>query len=188
MPAKAACQSTSMRDVSPLSLASSHRGSLPVTGLVFTPIPCRSRLAGEGGVSVDINAGCQSAFAGKPAPTRDLYRSQDWSTPPIPCRSRLAGESGVSVDINAGCQSAFAGKPAPTGDLCRSQDWCSPRFPVGAGLPAKAACQSTSMRDVSPLSLASQLPHEIFAGHRTGDAVAVGRTFIAPAATPGRRG
>jgi hypothetical protein len=32
-------------------------------------IHCRSRLAGEGGVSGDEGVGCAGLFAGKPAPT-----------------------------------------------------------------------------------------------------------------------
>jgi hypothetical protein len=31
--------------------------------------PCRSWLAGDGGVSAHINIGCAGLFAGKPAPT-----------------------------------------------------------------------------------------------------------------------
>ena len=113
LPAKAVCQSTSMLAVRPLSLASQLlQGSL-ASQLCSTPIPCRSRLAGEGGLSVDIDAGCPAAFAGKPAPT-GICRVHRIVVTPIPCRSRLAGEGGVSVDIDAGCQTAFAGKPAPT--------------------------------------------------------------------------
>src|SRR3990167_1553650 len=74
-----------------------------------------------------------------------------------PCRSRLAGESGGSVDIDVGCWAAFAGKPAPTRNWRRAWGLLSTQPPVGAGLPAKAVGQATSMLNVSPPSRAS--PH-----------------------------
>jgi hypothetical protein len=43
--------------------------------------PCRSWLASEDGVSVDIDAEYQSAFASKPAPTVYLCRARDLYTP-----------------------------------------------------------------------------------------------------------
>ena len=38
-------------------------------GLTLTQNPCRSGLAREGGVTVNIDVGCYGLFAGKPAPT-----------------------------------------------------------------------------------------------------------------------
>ena len=77
-------QSTLMPAVRPLSLASQLlqgsspgtafvydpiTGSLPGIEFVCAPINCRSWLASEGAGSVDIDASCQTAIAGKPAPT-----------------------------------------------------------------------------------------------------------------------
>jgi hypothetical protein len=49
--------------------AGSYRESGAHTNPVAGEIPCRSWLASEEAVSVDIDVGCQSAFASKPAPT-----------------------------------------------------------------------------------------------------------------------
>jgi hypothetical protein len=70
LPAKAVCQATGMLDVPASSLASQLlQGFSANTGFVSHTTHCRSRLAGEGGVSGNRDAGCAGLFAGKPAPT-----------------------------------------------------------------------------------------------------------------------
>jgi hypothetical protein len=70
LPAMAVCQATVMLDVPASSLA----GQLPqffVVSLAIAddPIPCRSWLAGDDGVSGDSDIECAGLFAGRPAPT-----------------------------------------------------------------------------------------------------------------------
>ena len=72
MPAKAVGQAMEMLAVPASSLAS-QRLQVYWALAEFAPglILCRSRLAGEGGVSGDGDVGCAGLFAGKPAPTED---------------------------------------------------------------------------------------------------------------------
>jgi len=46
-----------------------NRGDLLAGDLIAQRNPCGSGLARDGGVSGDIDAGCDGLFAGKPAPT-----------------------------------------------------------------------------------------------------------------------
>ncbi|CAI8883731.1 hypothetical protein EMIT0P218_20503 [Pseudomonas sp. IT-P218] len=50
---------------------------MPGTEFEYDPINCRSWLASEGAGSVDIDVECQTAFAGKPAPTGDFRQTRD---------------------------------------------------------------------------------------------------------------
>ncbi|AZO83211.1 hypothetical protein BOO88_13200 [Stutzerimonas stutzeri] len=52
--------------------------------------PCGSGLARDGGVSVDINFGCHTAFASRLAPTGDVGQGLNFWSTPIECRSELA--------------------------------------------------------------------------------------------------
>jgi hypothetical protein len=70
LPAMAVCQAMEMLAVPASSLASQL---LQIVGCCrewrLAVNPCRSRLAGDGGVSGDGDVGCAGLFAGKPAPT-----------------------------------------------------------------------------------------------------------------------
>ena len=74
-----------------------------------------------------------------------------------PWGSGLARESGVSVDIAVEC----------AGPVSSEHKDCVRRGSnVGAGLPAKAVCQSTLMLNVPSPSRASPLPHSISSEHK----------------------
>ncbi len=77
---------------------------------------------------------------------------------PINCGSGLARDSEVSVNINAGCTGLIASKLAPTGFSGVLRFGVRHKSTVGAGLPAIAEGQSTSMPDVPASSRASSLP------------------------------
>ena len=140
--AKAACQARTMSDGPTSSRASAllqWNGVHPVrttsAGDGFHRT-CRSRLAGEGGVSGDDDVGWADVFAGKRAPTMDgVHPAGSCSIGGMHAsgncvhsaglhfdraglhhirRSRLAGEGGVSGDDDVGWADVFAGKRAPT--------------------------------------------------------------------------
>ncbi|CAI8922014.1 hypothetical protein EMIT0P218_400016 [Pseudomonas sp. IT-P218] len=70
MPAMVVGQAMEMLAVPASSLASQLLQVCRVLpGIATGGDPCRSRLAGEGGVSGDGDVGCAGLFAGKPAPT-----------------------------------------------------------------------------------------------------------------------
>jgi hypothetical protein len=70
LPAKAVGQAREMLAVPASSLASQRlQVYWALAEFASGLIHCRSRLAGEGGVSGDGDAGCTGLFAGKPAPT-----------------------------------------------------------------------------------------------------------------------
>ncbi len=120
--------------------------------------PCGSGLARDGGVSVNINAGCYGLIAGKPAPTvlrcstyLCSHTIQCGSKRPCanpadntsPCGSGLARDGGVSVNINAGCYGLIAGKPAPTVLKC-STYLCSHTIQCGSKRPCANPADNTS--------------------------------------------
>jgi len=121
------------------SLLGSHASPahLPITRLETTPLLCRSKLARDDGVSVHINAECQSAIASKLAPPTGTFDSFSPGVPP-------------------------AGVVTRHRRTCRSQDSKPPRSSVGASLLAMTVYQSTSPPNVSPRSRASLLLQRIF--------------------------
>ena len=178
MPAKAPGQSTSMSNVRPLSLASQLLQCIRYS---------REQLLG-----------CEVAIAGRPAPTGNFCQARNLSTTrstvgaglpakapgqstsmsnvrPLSLASQLLQCIRYSREQLLGCEVAIAGRPAPTGNFCQARNLSTTRSTVGAGLPAKAPGQSTSMLNVRPLSLASQrlqgifVRPEIFAKHGIGE-------------------
>ncbi|MGF7113306.1 hypothetical protein QF017_002810 [Pseudomonas laurylsulfatiphila] len=115
--------------------------------------------AREGGVSGDGDVGCAGLFAGKPAPTGISGKHKICAWQRSRCGSGLAREGGVSGDGDVGCAGLIASRLAPTGDLWCTWKLCAAENPnVGAGLPAKAVCQSILMLEVLASSRASPLP------------------------------
>ena len=142
--AKAACQARTMSDGPTSSRASAllqWNGVHPVrttsAGDGFHRT-CRSRLAGEGGVSGDDDVGWADVFAGKRAPTMDgVHPAGSCSIGGMHAsgncvhsaglhfdraglhhirRSRLAGEGGVSGDDDVGWAGVFAGERSCNGN------------------------------------------------------------------------
>jgi hypothetical protein len=79
--------------------------------------PCRSRLAGEDVITTNDDVACQTAFAGKPAPTKaNVITTND----DVACQTAFAGKPAptkanvITSNDDVACQTAFAGKPAPT--------------------------------------------------------------------------
>ncbi len=133
---------------------------LAPTGLV--PFESFMSDANTVGAGLPAMAACQStSMLEVPAPSRASLSYRLGAVRIIHvrrknCRSWLASDSGLSVNIDVGGTGLIASKLAPTG-LVPFESFMSDAKTVGAGLPAMAACQSTSMLDVPASSRASLL-------------------------------
>jgi len=128
-----------------------------------------AKLARDGCLTFNKDAGCTGLIASRLTPTRDLCRAQNWAIPKINCRSEPARDGCLTFNKDAGCTGLIASRLTPTRDPCRARNWVTPQNPLWEqSLLAMAAQHSTNLLNVPPSSRASSAPTGINVGHEIG--------------------